>query len=104
MRNYDFAPLYRATVGFDRIADLVRVMAQALEAAGTSPANALSVARALAAAEVDGQKVALGTELEAPLAELKAEMIATDGVFHRAPHTVRLLSGTAPGGAKFLKP
>ncbi|MGB3147328.1 MAG: Hsp20 family protein [Paracoccaceae bacterium] len=23
MRNYDFAPLYRATVGFDRIADLL---------------------------------------------------------------------------------
>lgn len=23
MRNYDFAPLYRATVGFDRIADLM---------------------------------------------------------------------------------
>ena len=28
MRNYDFAPLYRATVGFDRIADLMdRVLA-----------------------------------------------------------------------------
>lgn len=23
MRNFDLAPLYRATVGFDRIADLV---------------------------------------------------------------------------------
>jgi molecular chaperone IbpA len=28
MRNFDFAPLYRATVGFDRLADMVdRVMA-----------------------------------------------------------------------------
>ena len=37
------------------IADLERAISRALEAAGTSPANALSVARALTAAEVDGQ-------------------------------------------------
>ncbi len=35
MRTYDFAPLYRATVGFDRIADL---MDRALTADGTQPA------------------------------------------------------------------
>lgn len=34
MRNYDFAPLYRATVGFDRIADL---MDRALSADGSQP-------------------------------------------------------------------
>jgi len=34
MRNYDFAPLYRATVGFDRIADL---MDRALSADVASP-------------------------------------------------------------------
>ena len=34
MRSFDFAPLYRATVGFDRIADL---MDRALNAEGTQP-------------------------------------------------------------------
>ena len=34
MRTYDFAPLYRATVGFDRIADL---MDRALSADGPQP-------------------------------------------------------------------
>lgn len=34
MRNFDFAPLYRATVGFDRIADL---MDRALVNDGTQP-------------------------------------------------------------------
>ncbi len=38
------------------IADLRRGIAHALEAAGTSDANAASVAHALAAAEIDGQK------------------------------------------------
>ncbi|EEW25199.1 Hsp20 family protein [Rhodobacter ferrooxidans] len=34
MRNFDFSPLYRATVGFDRIADL---MDRALTSDGTQP-------------------------------------------------------------------
>ena len=38
------------------IPELERVIARALEAAGTAPVNAASVARALSAAEVDGQK------------------------------------------------
>jgi (2R)-3-sulfolactate dehydrogenase (NADP+) len=38
------------------IGDLEALVTRAIEAAGTSPANALSVARALTAAEVDGQK------------------------------------------------
>lgn len=40
MRNYDFSPLYRATVGFDRMADLVdRVMTQDLGASTYPPYN-----------------------------------------------------------------
>lgn len=35
MRNYDFSPLYRATVGFDRVADMLdRVLTQ--DAGGTT--------------------------------------------------------------------
>lgn len=45
------ASLERISVG-----DLERLVASAIEAAQTSPANAASVARALVAAEVDGQK------------------------------------------------
>lgn len=40
MRNYDFAPLYRATVGFDRVADLMdRVLADTTSAASYPPYN-----------------------------------------------------------------
>lgn len=38
------------------VADLERLVSRALEAAGTRPDNASSVARALVAAEIDGQK------------------------------------------------
>lgn len=40
MRNYDFAPLYRATVGFDRIADLMdRVRSSDVAQPGYPPYN-----------------------------------------------------------------
>ena len=40
MRTYDFAPLYRATVGFDRIADLMdRVSASDVAQPGYPPYN-----------------------------------------------------------------
>ncbi len=56
-----------------------------------------------AKAEVEGQKVALGTSLEDPLTVLRAELEASDGVFNR-PAKVRTLLGGAGGGAKFVKP
>lgn len=40
MRSYDFSPLYRATVGFDRMADLLdRVMSQDPSTNGYPPYN-----------------------------------------------------------------
>lgn len=40
MRSYDFAPLYRATVGFDRIADLMdRVLSSDVAQPGYPPYN-----------------------------------------------------------------
>lgn len=40
MRHYDFAPLYRATVGFDQIADLMdRVLANDVSQPGYPPYN-----------------------------------------------------------------
>lgn len=40
MRNFDLAPLYRATVGFDRMADLLdRVMTQDVGSNGYPPYN-----------------------------------------------------------------
>ncbi|MDF0603111.1 Hsp20 family protein [Psychromarinibacter sp. C21-152] len=40
MRNYDLAPLYRATVGFDRVADLMdRVLTQDVAQPGYPPYN-----------------------------------------------------------------
>lgn len=57
-----------------------------------------------AKAEVDGKKVALGTALEAPLAALRAELDSGEGALRRIPGSVRVLSGNAPGGAKFVKP
>lgn len=40
MRSYDFAPLYRATVGFDRMADMLdRVTTQDVGANGYPPYN-----------------------------------------------------------------
>lgn len=57
-----------------------------------------------AKAEVDGKKVALGTALEAPLARLRQELEMGEGAVRRAPGAVRVLSGNASGGAKFVKP
>lgn len=60
-----------------------------------------------AKAELDGRKVALGTDLSAPLAELMAALGSGDGVFTRAAPTVRHLSPQAARestGAKFLRP
>lgn len=57
-----------------------------------------------AKAEVEGKKVALGTELAEPLARVRAELETGIGAPRRVPSTVRVLSGNASGGAKFVKP
>ena len=57
-----------------------------------------------AKAEVDGKKVALGTDLATPLAVVKAELDFGIGAPRHVPSTVRILSGNASGGAKFVKP
>lgn len=60
-----------------------------------------------AKAEVDGQRVSLGTALGATLAILQAELVAGKGVFQDAgPRRKRVLVGqTNPDtGAKFVKP
>lgn len=60
-----------------------------------------------AKAEMDGQKVALGTDLEAPLADLWALLAEADGVFARAAPPVRHLppiEARNSTGAKFLRP
>jgi protease YdgD len=55
-----------------------------------------------AKAEVGGEKVSLGTSLEEPLAELRAEMART--AQGGDAHGVRTLSGGSAKGAKFLRP
>ena len=57
-----------------------------------------------AKAEVDGKKVALGPELAGPLERLRAEMETGEGALRKSPSAVRVLSGNAAGGAKFVKP
>jgi len=62
-----------------------------------------------AKAEVDGERVSLGTALGAPLAVLQAELVAGKGVFQDdAPRRKRVLVGQsnadAGTGAKFVKP
>ena len=57
-----------------------------------------------AKADVDGEKVALGTSLEAPLAVLRDEMAKGARVTSLLGGTVRILSGGTGGGAKFIKP
>ena len=57
-----------------------------------------------AKAELKTGKVALGTALGDALVELRAELDASDGVFHRAPPKVRSLSGNSAGAAKFVRP
>jgi protease YdgD len=56
-----------------------------------------------AKAEMDGKKVSLGTDLEAPLAVLRAALDGVSPQFQRVSPNVRSLSGSA-GGAKFLRP
>lgn len=60
-----------------------------------------------AKAKVRGKPVALGTALQAPLAELMAMRSANDGVFAAAKPPVRRLSldgAASASGAKFLRP
>lgn len=57
-----------------------------------------------AKAMIEGQPVALGTSLEGPLTDLRAEIQTTDGVFQRSLPVARQLSGHQVGGAKFVKP
>lgn len=57
-----------------------------------------------AKAEVDGKKVALGVSLAEPLAKVMAELESGIGAPRRSPNSVRILSGNASGGAKFVKP
>ena len=60
-----------------------------------------------AKAEVDGQRVSLGTNLGSTLALLQAELVAGKGVFQEAaPRHKRVLVGESGSdiGAKFVKP
>lgn len=60
-----------------------------------------------AKAEVRGTKVALGTQLQEPLARLKAQLDAGQGVFlHAAPQINRVTPGGVQRdtGAKFIRP
>lgn len=57
-----------------------------------------------AKAEIAGEKVALGSNLAASLETLRAEMELADGATILGGSTVRVLSGSATGGAKFVKP
>ena len=57
-----------------------------------------------AKAEVDGKKVALGIELTEPLAKIRSELDSGAGAPRNTPTTVRILSGNAAGGAKFIRP
>ena len=60
-----------------------------------------------AKAEVEGERVSLGTALGSPLALLQAEMVAGKGVFQDAGPVrkrVQVGAGTRDSGAKFVKP
>jgi protease YdgD len=57
-----------------------------------------------AKADVEGEKVALGTALEGPLAVLQAEMDKGIGATALSGSAVRVLSGGTGRGAKFVKP
>ena len=57
-----------------------------------------------AKADVGGEKVALGTALEGPLAVLQAEMDQGAGATALSGRAVRMLSGGTARGAKFIKP
>lgn len=58
-------------------------------------------------ADSNGSKVALGTDLQAPLADLRRLMAKSDGVFAKPVPVTRKLSqdgGRQDSGAKFLRP
>ncbi len=60
-----------------------------------------------AKAELDGRQVALGTSLDEPLAQIRAEMAAEQGGFQTAPPSqVRVMAPgqRSSGGAKFVRP
>lgn len=60
-----------------------------------------------AKAQLDGKKVAIGTDLLDPLTELLTELSLADGVFRRAKPATRPVSETASrqtGSAKFIRP
>lgn len=60
-----------------------------------------------AMAEVGGERVSLGTQLQEPLELLKAELAAGNGVFNKDTRlrTKRIVVGTrSKSGAKFVKP
>jgi V8-like Glu-specific endopeptidase len=60
-----------------------------------------------AKAEVDGERVSLGTALGTPLAVLRAELVAGKGVFQDGGPVrkrVQVGQGSRQNGAKFVKP
>ncbi|MEI4196132.1 trypsin-like serine peptidase [Roseovarius sp. E0-M6] len=57
-----------------------------------------------AMAQVDGQKVSLGTQLEAPLAALRAQLNAGHGVFQPSAPSMSGVTKKRATGAKFAKP
>jgi V8-like Glu-specific endopeptidase len=60
-----------------------------------------------AKAEVEGERVSLGTALGSPLALLQAELVAGKGVFQEEGPTrkrVKVGTGSRDSGAKFVKP
>ncbi len=57
-----------------------------------------------AKATVEGKKVALGTQLAAPLAVLMAELAKAERPVSLSAGGVKMLSGGKAGGAKFVKP
>ncbi len=57
-----------------------------------------------AKASVEGEKVALGTQLQAPLAALMAELAQQDQTKSLSAGAVQLLSGGRASGAKFVTP
>ncbi len=71
---------------------------------GSAP-RIVSVVSAMA--DVNGRKVALGMSLEEPLAEIMAELKATEGPFQRSKPVTRRLGtqgGISHTGAKFVRP
>lgn len=57
-----------------------------------------------AKAELEGERVALGSNLGVTLDTLRAEMASTSAATTLGGSTVRMLSGGSAGGAKFIKP